>query len=269
MPSVASLHVYPIKSLGGVTLGQSAVTRRGLRHDRRWMLVDEDGVFLSQRSISRMALFRQVITPAGLRVQGPSGATLEIPIDAERERVEVQVWKSEVEAVRVSDEADAWFSSEMGRPARLVYMPEDSVRPTHPDFTQPGDLVGFADAFPVLVISQASLDDLNRRLEEPIPMNRFRPNVVLDGCAPYEEDHWSGFTLNGIHFRHAKTCGRCQVTATSQETGSVGKEPLRTLATYRKEGSVVYFGCYYVPETEGEACVGDELEIASAADGTA
>ncbi|MGV3617756.1 MAG: MOSC domain-containing protein [Fimbriimonas sp.] len=268
MARVASLHVYPIKSLGGDALESSAVEPRGLRHDRRWMLVDEEGVFRSQRTIEQMALFRVHLQSDSLRVVGPRGSQFGVPFGAKRETLTVKVWGSEVEAVRVSEEADAWFTEQLERPCRLVYMPDETIRPTHPQFTLPGDHVGFADAMPVLVASQASLDDLNERLkilndplDMPLPMNRFRPNIVVEGTAPYAEDTWKGFTLGGIRFRHAKQCGRCRVTTTNQETGEVGQEPLRTLATYRRGESAVLFGTYYVPEAFGTVAVGDELMV--------
>lgn len=259
MIRVASLHIYPIKSLGGLALASSEVEPRGLRLDRRWMLVDEEGVFLSQRTIERMALFRVRVADSGLVVTGPSGGRIEVPYVPARERLAVRVWQSEVEAIRVSDEADAWFMAEMGRSARLVYMPDETIRATHPDFSQPGDHVGFADALPVLVAGEASLADLNARLEAPIPMNRFRANIIVAGSEPYAEDEWPGFTLGGIRFRHAKTCGRCRVTTTDQETAVVGKEPLRTLATYRRRENSVIFGTYYIPESTGRVAVGEEL----------
>lgn len=259
MIRVASLHLYPIKSLGGVSLIESAVEARGLRNDRRWMLVDEEGVFLSQRTIERMALFRVRVADSGLIVTGPSGGRIEVPYEPAGERLNVRVWQSEVEAVRVSDAMDAWFSEEMGRSARLVYMPDESIRPTHPQFSKPGDRVGFADALPVLVAGEASLADLNARLEVPIPMNRFRANIIVEGSTPYAEDEWPSFTLGGVHFRHAKHCGRCRVTTTDQATAVVGIEPLKTLATYRREANNVIFGTYYIPESEGAVAVGDEL----------
>ena len=258
---VASLHIYPIKSLGGVAVSSSEVEPRGLRHDRRWMLVDEEGVFLSQRTIERMALFRTRFTPTGLQVAGPDGAVIDVPLSPEGEELEVRVWNSTVLARRVSDETDAWFSAQMEQSARLVYMPNETIRPTHPDFTSPGDHVGFADAFPVLVAGTASLEDLNSRLDALIPMNRFRPNIVVEGAAPYAEDEWAGFALNSVRYRRAKRCGRCRVTTTDQETAVVGVEPLRTLATYRKEGNNVVFGTYYVPESVGSVGVGQELEL--------
>jgi len=260
MPEVSGLHVYPIKSLGGIALDRSVVERKGLRNDRRWMLVDDEGVFLSQRTFAEMALLKVFHEDGALGVRDREGAPIKIPSVPEGNEVIVTVWKSEVAARHVSATVDEWFSDRLGRAARLVWMPDDFIRPTHPDYTQPGDHVGFADAFPVLVAGEASLVDLNSRLDAPIPMNRFRPNVVLKGTDPYEEDGWTTFTLGGVRYRRAKKCGRCRVTTTDQDTAEVGVEPLRTLATYRREDNVVFFGCYFVPETDGEIEVGDRLE---------
>ncbi|AIE84136.1 MOSC domain-containing protein [Fimbriimonas ginsengisoli] len=259
MPTVASLHLYPVKGMGGISLDASPVEARGLRHDRRWMLVDGNGRFLSQRAIPAMCLFRPEMREDSMRIAGPDGSTVDVPLGSEGERLTVQVWASYCDAIRVPPFVDEWFSERMEMPVRMVYMPDDSIRPTHPDFTRPGDKVGFADAMPVLVASRASLDSLNARLAEPLPMNRFRPNIVVEGVSAHEEDAWPGFELSGVRFRAAKKCGRCQVTTTNQETAEVGIEPLRTLANYRLEGNAVYFGAYFVPEGEGVVSVGDAL----------
>lgn len=263
MVAVSELNVYPVKGLRGFSPTVWPVEPRGLRHDRRWMLVDEEGRFLSQRNTPRMCLYRTAMSDERLQVASPSGETFEVPKVAAGERLPVTVWDWNGEAVRVSDEADAWFTRELGKPARLVHMPEDVARQTRLEFSLPGDRVGFADAFPTLVASQASLEDLNSRLDEPLPMNRFRPNIVVSGCGAWAEDEWLAFALGDTRFRAAKHCGRCQVTATNQDTAEVGQEPLRTLATFRRKGDsgVVYFGAYFVPEGQGALKVGDLLEL--------
>jgi uncharacterized protein len=267
MLRIASLHVYPIKSLAGIALSVSKVGPRGLDHDRRWMLVDERGVFLSQRSDARMTRFGVQFADAGMVVTGADGESLLVPFydregkDASRfGKVQVKVWESECEAIEYGQDVTEWFSQRLERPARLVWMPEDFQRATDSRFSQPGDHVGFADAFPVLVTSAASLDDLNQRLEQPIPMNRFRPNIVLEGATPYLEDEIESFQLGGVTYRAAKKCGRCRVTCTDQNTGEVSEEPLRTLAKYRREGNTVFFGQYFIPETKGSLAVGETVE---------
>lgn len=263
MPSVAALYVYPLKGAAGISLDASVVEPWGLRGDRRWMLVDETGGFISQRNFP--LLCRIAVEQGDKEITFGFGEdSLTLPIATNGPRTTVRVWQDDVQAQAVSAEADAWFSERLGRPCRLVHIPPDAFRQTHLEYTRPGDRVGFADAFPVLVASEASLADLNARLEHPLPMNRFRPNLVIGGCLPYEEDEWPAFTLGGVRFRAAKKCGRCSVTTTDQETGEVGVEPLRTLATYRREGKTVAFGAYFVPENEGILRVGEPLEMEKA-----
>lgn len=230
------------------------------------MLVDENGVFLTQRSDPRMTRFRVAFAENGLLISGPSAQTLQVPfLLAEDEakklpRVEVKVWDSVCESIEYDDSVSDWFSKHLDRRARLVWMPEDFYRPTDPSSSIEGDHVGFADAMPVLVTSTASLNDLNQRLEVPIPMNRFRANIVLAGAKPYQEDSLSGFTLGGVRFRASKRCGRCRVPCTDQTTGEISDEPLRTLASYRREGNTVFFGQYFIPETKGSLAVGETVE---------
>lgn len=261
MAKVTALHIYPIKSLGGVDLESSVVGPRGLQDDRRWMLVDEEGKFLSQRTLEGMATFRTTPVEGGYRVEGPKGGEFLVPAESSGPLVTVQVWQSTVEAIDVSPEADAWFTDQMDRPCRLVWMPEESKRPVDPNFSVDGDHVGFADAYPILVISEASLAHLNSRLESPIPMNRFRGNIIVDGIGAHEEDTWESFTLNGLRFRRAKQCGRCRVTTTCQETGEVGTEPIHTLTTYRLEANRILFGTYFIPDSDGDINVGDEVVV--------
>ncbi len=258
---VSSLFVYPIKSFGGVPLDRSNVGKRGLDFDRRWMLVDADGQFMTQRTDTRLALFRITIEEDGLRVRTPSGHETLVPFDPSGDPVSVRVWKDTCEAIQVSTEVDAWFSKGLHQKCSLVYMPETTLRPTHPNFTEPGDVVGFADAFPVLVVSEASLENLNGKLQVPLPINRFRPNIVVKGWEPHQEDTFSRLQVGDLPLRFAKNCGRCSVTTTDQDTGVVGTEPLRTLASYRLNGQAVEFGAYYVPEATAQIAVGDVVLV--------
>ena len=259
--TVSGLRIYPIKSFGGISLEISIVERSGLQHDRKWMLVDQDGRFMSQRSDTRLALFRLHLAPGGFTVSRPDSEQCFVPFETTGQKRLVSVWKSECEALQVSEEVDQWFSDYLNQKCSLVTMPESFQRQTSLDYTQPGDHTGFADAFQVLVAGEASLEDLNSKLSTPVPMNRFRPNIVICGSSPFEEDTWNGFELGGVPFRFAKICGRCAVTATNQETGEVGVEPLKTLAAYRKFDSNVYFGAYFVPENGGEIRVGQKLDL--------
>lgn len=260
--ALGSLRVYPIKSCGGVSVGEWEADGCGLRLDRRWMLVDENGAFISQRRLPRMALIRIRIGPGRLGVEAPGMPELEIPISPPGGKPTLAaVWGDLVEVLRVGEEADRWFSSFLGASCRLVHMPDDSVRHVDPDYGGPHDRVRLADGFPFLLISRASLEDLNARLKEPLPMDRFRPNLVISGCDPYAEDRWRRVRIGGIEFRVVKPCARCAITTVDQRTAESGKEPLRTLATYRKVGSNVLFGQNLIHDSGGVLRVGDEVEV--------
>jgi uncharacterized protein len=257
--NVVSLIVYPIKSLRGVVLARSPLDRRGLRWDRRWMIVDEHGVFLSQRSRPLMALLDQELDGDLLRVHAPSMRPLEHPIADRGDRRRVTIWGDRVSAEDAGDDAARWFTEALGSPARLVFMPETARRRVKSPEAMPGDLAPFSDACPVLVASEASLADLNARLARPIEMIRFRPNVVIDGCEPFAEDDFPSLDMKGVRLRRIKRCGRCLVTTIDPATGLSGTEPLRTLAEYRKFGRNACFGSYYAPEALGDIAVGDRV----------
>lgn len=261
--SLVGLRVYPIKSAGGVSLDAAEVEEQGFRHDRRWMVVDDAGRFVSQRTAPRLALLRVSIGPQTLAFEAPGMFSLEIPLSPEEgRRTLVTVWGDTVEGVRVGDEADRWFGEFLGARCRLVYLPDDSVRPVDPDYGRPGDRVSLADAFPFLLASEASLEDLNGRLESPVPMNRFRPNLIVRGCEPFAEDGWRRVRIGAVEFRVVKPCARCVITTIDQETAAAGKEPLRTLARFRKFGSKVHFGQNLIPDSTGASLrVGDTVEI--------
>ncbi len=264
--TISGLRIYPIKSMGGIELHSAVVEKRGLQHDRRWMLVDADGVFMTQRTDTRLALFRLEEVVQGIQVKDPAGDYCVLPYEASGESVNVTVWKSVCEAQIVSSEVSEWFSDSLGKKCALVHMPENSVRPSHADYSKDGDIVAFSDAFQILVISEASLADLNGRLEVPLPFDRFRPNMILKGTGAFAEDFWQGIQIGSLRLRFAKQCGRCSVTATNQQTGEVGTEPLKTLATYRLAGQNVQFGSYFVPDTMGQINVGDQIQAISKSD---
>jgi MOSC domain-containing protein len=257
---LAALNIYPIKSARGIALAESEVDGFGLRYDRRWMVVDDSGQFLSQRSHSRLALVVPSIAGDELRVDAPGMPTLEIPLHpSPTVATTVAVWDDVCPATWVGEPAACWFSEFLGSACSLVHMPDDVVRPADSKFAPQEAKVSFADGFPFLLISEESLADLNRRLAEPLPMNRFRPNLVVAGGGPYEEDRWVCIEIGGIRLRVVKPCGRCVVTTTDQTTGERGKEPLRTLATYRKRDGEVMFGQNVVHEGGGRLRVGDPV----------
>lgn len=260
---LSEIHYYPVKSLRGLALQQATLGPRGLLFDRHWMLVDETGNFLSQRREPRMALIQARLEGDVLSLSAPGMAELELSsVQSSAERLAVSIWRDNCRAATVSADADRWFSDFLGQPCRLVYLPEEAVRAVDPDYAAATDQVGFADGFPLLVVSRASLDDLNSRLPSPIGMEHFRPNLVIDGCAPYAEDDWRRIRIGEMTFRLVKPCSRCIVTTVDPERGLyAGDEPLRTLAGYRRRDNKVFFGQNTLHDGPGELRVGMPVEI--------
>jgi uncharacterized protein YcbX len=260
--SLASIHIYPVKSLGGFSLPQVRLTDRGLEHDRRWMLIDPDGRFLSQRECPEMACLHGAPAAAGFRITDVrSGASIQLPWELqEGEPVQAQVWDDAVELLLADEAVHRWFSAALQRPLRLAYMPERTLRRTDPRYaTVP---VALNDAFPCLIISQASLDELNTRLAQPVPMERFRPNLVISGGTAYQEDAWRSLRIGDVRFHLVKPCARCVIPNTDQHTGLRLKEPLRTLAAYRSVGNKVLFGMNATFESNGVLHAGDPVRPA-------
>jgi uncharacterized protein YcbX len=263
MLQISQLYIYPIKSLGGIAVTSARVTTRGFEHDRRWMLVDENNRFLSQRESAKMALLKVELKNDGLFVTyHPSGGSILIPHQSSTpETCEVTVWDDTCTAVYVSHEADKWFTDILGIKCRLVYMPDYSIRPVDEKHVPSGHITSFADAYPYLLIGQATLDDLNSRLTEKLPMNRFRPNIIFTGGESFEEDIIDNFTVGNIDFYGVKLCARCVITTIDQNIATKANEPLKTLATYRRRNSNVYFGQNLIHKGEGVVTVGDMMEV--------
>lgn len=254
---LSGLFIYPIKACAGIALPRAAVVERGLASDRRYMVVDRNGRFVSQRERPQLCLVQTAREGEQLVVSAPSISSLGLPSALHAgERVAFQVWSSRGSALR-HDEGSRWFSELLGDEMQLVYMPDDERRPVNPARARPGDVVSFADAYPFLLISEASLADLNARLDEPLEMRRFRPNLVLSGVEPYAEDRMTRLRIGSVSFRGVKRCDRCSVTTVDPETGARGKEPLRTLAKYRLEEGKVWFGMNLIHDQQGELVVGD------------
>lgn len=261
---LTALHIYPIKSAAGCDLAEVTIEPRGPRHDRRWMLVDEAGRFLTGRQLPRLVLLRAEPDDDGLALSAPGmppqWAAVPMPDAARRT---VQVWKDTVDAACADPDADAWVSAFLGRPAHLVHMDAAARRPVKPAHARPGDEVSFADGFPLLLISQASLDDLNARLASPIPMARFRPNLVIDGCDPHAEDGWTRLRIGELEFDLAKPCTRCVFTTVDTARGAFdpGGEPLATLKTYRRGPDGITFGVNLIARGTGVLRRGDAVSV--------
>jgi uncharacterized protein YcbX len=260
--TLTGLTIYPIKAARGIPAEQSVVDSFGLRYDRRWMVVNPLGEFLSQRTHPRLALIVPSFDDGKLRITAPEMPPLELPLDPkDAVRSRVAVWRDTCSASWLGEEAGDWFSEFLACDCSLVHMPDRVVRPADPVYAPQGVRVSFADSFPFLLISEESLEDLNRRLTVPVPMNRFRPNLVVAGGGPYAEDGWSRISIGDLPMRVVKPCGRCVVTTTDQTTAERGKEPLRTLAKYRNQGGEVMFGQNVVHESGGTLRVGDPVRL--------
>lgn len=263
MLTVSELFIYPVKSLSGISVLSALVTERGFQYDRRWMLVNENNCFITQREISSLALLQITIIEEGLFVQHKQNrATFIIPFQPQTNNfVTVQVWGDTCKAQLVNEEADKWFSEMLSFPCKLVFMPDTTRRRVDGRYAYNNEITSFSDSYPFLLIGQSSLDDLNSRLKESLPINRFRPNIVFTGGEPFEEDILEHFTINDIHFYGVKLCARCIITTTDQQTAIRGKEPLKTLATYRAHRNNIYFGQNLLHKGAGTIKVGDAIKV--------
>jgi uncharacterized protein YcbX len=266
---IQHLFVYPIKSLTGISCEYFDVTDRGARQDRRWMLVDERGRFISQREWPQLCLFGLTLAEGGFEVRAPVGSAqqseVRIPHSLESgQTVLVDVWSDSVQAIAASAEINHFFSRALSMNCRLVYMPDVSHRPVDRAYSTNGELTSFADAYPLLLIGSASLDALNTRLlesnEPALGWDRFRPNIVAATQQAHCEDEWAEFVMGEVQASGVKLCSRCVLTTINQADGSKGKEPLRTLSTYRNIGGKVMFGQNVIAH-EGRVRVGDALEV--------
>jgi uncharacterized protein YcbX len=262
---LSDLYIYPLKSGAGINLSQSLVESRGLQLDRRWLVVDLDGRFMTARKNPKMVLIRAIPQhnhELMLSADGFDSVLVSGKYDL-RQLERVSVWSDECEGIYISREADLWLSNFLGIPCRLVFMPEETERAVDPDYAQQGDIVSFADGYPLLLTTEASLADLNGRLSESIDMIRFRPNVVVQGVDAFAEDSWKRVMIGSVEFECSRPCARCVLTTVDPSTGRKDEsgEPLTTLKTYRHEGKGVLFGVNLIPRSSGQLHVGDEVKI--------
>ncbi|MEO6316313.1 MAG: MOSC N-terminal beta barrel domain-containing protein [Chitinophagaceae bacterium] len=261
---VSHLYIYPVKSLGGISVSAGNVTSRGLEYDRRMMLTDHNNQFITQRELPQLALLQPAFVDGGItvRLKKNPADTLFIPFKPDTtENVAVKVWDDPCTATVYGSCINEWFSRVLGLQCRLVMMPDDSKRYVDKRYAHNNEITSFADDYPLLLIGQASLDDLNARLAEPIPMDRFRPNIVFTGGGPFIEDEMKKFTINTIEFAVVKPCRRCVITTIDQEEGSKSNEPLKTLATYRMKNNKVLFGQNLLHNGHGTIRVGDRIDV--------
>lgn len=259
--SITGLYIYPVKSCAGVALDQATLSATGLDNDRLWMIVDERGRFITQREQSRLALIRPQLHDGVLQLDAPNMSSLVLDVQAVGTSVEVTVWRDRCVAFDAGEIAAQWLSDFLNKPVRLVRFDDSQPRPSNRDWTGNDTALNhFSDGFPILIISQASLDDLNTRLPTPLPMNRFRPNIVIDGVAAYGEDEVHELSAAALRLRTVKPCTRCKITTTDQATGiAVGTEPLATLMKYRR--SLELKGVVFGQNVIGISGIGSTLRV--------
>jgi uncharacterized protein len=264
MMQISQLFIYPVKSLSGIAKQSIEITSTGFKHDRRWMLVDENNVFLSQRTHSQMALLQTAEKENGITIfnkQNPGGAII-IPFENKyNEKIKVTVWDDVCDAIEVDKNLNKWFSDMLHINCKLVYMPDDTKRLVDKRYAANDEVTSFSDGYPILMIGQQSLDNLNRKLTDALPINRFRPNIVFTGGHAHIEDEMAAFTIDEINFLGVKPCSRCVMTTINQQTAQGGKEPLKTLATYRQKNNKIYFGQNVLQQQNGIISIGNEIKI--------
>jgi len=262
-----NIFVYPIKSMKGTEVPEASVEEKGLQHDRRWMLIDANNRFITQREQPRLALLSVEVTPEGLLITSPADGQVTVPfqpLDGQPERV--NIWDNISDSLIVSRELDQWFSQVLQISCRLVQMAPEDKRPVPVEYAVNSESVSFADEYPFMLVSEGSLDELNRRLDVPVQMNRFRPNFVIAGSLPFAEDEWKNISIGSTSFHGVKSCGRCVMTTVDQETGvKAGPEPLKTLAEFREKNGKVLFGRNLIAANPGGVVrVGDPLIVSGA-----
>lgn len=259
---LSAIYRYPLKSARGHALAEARMDRCGIDGDRRWMLVDAQGEFLSQRGEPRLALLGASADTAGGLQLSLAEASLSVARPAaDAPRRTVRIWGDRLPAADAGDTAAAWLRERLGRDLRLVHLPQDAQRPVDPDHAPPGQCVNFADGFPLLVVTRAALAELNSRLERPVPMDRFRPNLVIDGAAAHAEDQWRRLRIGSAEVELVKPCARCAVPAIDQATARRDPQINRVLAGYRRREGQVMFGMNALA-AEGVAFrVGDPVTV--------
>ncbi|MBT3812488.1 MAG: MOSC domain-containing protein [Gammaproteobacteria bacterium] len=268
IPYLSHIFIYPIKSLAGIEVKQWEVAPAGFKYDRKWMLVDAQGNFLSQRNLPRMALIQTQIIDQQLVVSasGQEDLPINLQMPAGKTDHKVTIWNDQCTAQEVSQEASLWFSDVLQMSCSLVYQPEANIRSVDQKYAQATDQTSFSDGFPFLITSEASLALLNKQMDLALSMRRFRPNLVIKDCASYAEDYWRKISIGNISFRLPKPCARCAIPQINPDTALSDKEPLRTLAKTRKWNNEVFFGQNALHDNQGLLKVGDTVTIEKTGD---
>lgn len=258
---VSGLSIYPVKSCREIKQKFTFVGNFGIENDRRWMVVDENGVMLTQRKYSEMCLIHVALTDSGIELNKANKESLFVKNPINNKKMSVKVWHEQCQAYDAGDEAANWLSEALSVTCRLVYFPRDEVRQIDLNYAKQGEKTAFSDGFPILLISEASLADLNARLDTPVTMQRFRPNIIVSGCEPFAEDNWKEIRVGEINYRIVKPCSRCAIPNINIDTAVREREPIKTLSSYRKHESNIYFGQNVIANSQGKLDVGMEVKI--------
>ncbi len=262
MPVLSNIFIYPVKSLAGIQVSSWQVNEKGLLHDRKWMLIDSNKQFLSQRHLPKMALIKTQLTETELILSTATSGSISLPLyPSEGTNIVSTIWKDQCLSKTVSKEADQWLSDFLAIKCQLVYQPDEVIRAVDPGYANHSDKVNFSDGFPFLITSEASLNSLNQAMNLQLPMQRFRPNLVISQCESYAEDSWRKITINDISFRLPKPCSRCSVPTIDTETAQTNKEPLTTLSRTRKWNKKVFFGQNALHDNSGILSINDVVHI--------
>ncbi|RNL55780.1 MOSC domain-containing protein [Pedobacter jejuensis] len=261
---LSAIYIYPIKSLGGIKLEESIIEERGLRYDRRWVLIDGEGMFISQRKYPQLSLLQVNIMDDSLTVTHKENSQHKISFLIEQQtggNIPVTIWDDLTNGVEVAENVSNWFSEYLNMPVKLVKMSDKAHRAVDKKYALKNEIVSFADGYPCLIIGQSALDNLNSKLQMPIKMDRFRPNFVITGGEAHVEDSFKDFTIGEVSFSAVKPCARCVLITVDQQTAIKSAEPLKTLSTYRSWNHKIMFGQNLLHQGSGIIRVGMELEI--------
>lgn len=263
--TISELAIYPVKSMRQIQLQESALQFGGLKYDRRWMVIDDSGVMVTQRNVARLCLIQpELLKPevdCSIKLSAVDMPDISISVPDGCHTCKAKIWDDVCNAYDAGDEIANWLKEFLSIDCRLVYFPEDEIRIVDQTYARPNDQTAFSDGFPILLTTQASLDDLNSRMDEVIAMARFRPNIVVSGCEAFAEDDWKLLKVDGITLRIVKPCGRCTVPNVDINSAERCKEPIKTLVTYRKRDHKVFFGQNVVSNGQGILAVGMNVHI--------
>ena len=261
-PFLSDIYVYPVKSLAGIKVSKWSVNSKGLLHDRKWMLIDSNNQFLSQRKIPKMVLIKTQLTDSELILSTSTDSSISLPIDPVAGKAyNTSIWNDVCVAKSTSDIANQWLSDFLGVQCQIVYQPDDVVRAVDPKYAKTTDQVNFSDGFPFLIASEGSMRALNKAMNLDLSIERFRPNLVISQCQPYAEDSWREISINNIDFRLPKPCSRCAIPTIDLSNATISNEPLRTLNRLRKWNKQVYFGQNALHDHSGELFIGNKVQI--------